>query len=429
MVELSNASVDGSSIGGSPFSGSPFSGSSFDNSSVGGASAKLLSRRTKSGVVATRVGLVVAVLLAILYAYLGSLWSGVGIGLIAFAIAATTFLLPDSVPLSLVAGMLIGLTWVVSWFVCYRTGGIASPAIVWSFFHPLTAYLVMGRRWAVGWMGLSAAHISVFVVVRELNWGVAHDLSPTASNALRTSGFIVCIFAVALVIIGAESVRNATQHAVDEATRTLERQRILTDMHDGLGSQLLGLMIQVRAKRIDDERLLQGLTACMDDLKLIVDSLDPAERTFETAVGELRARIEPRCEAAGIELKWTVEPGPPHINAERTLQVLRALQEMTTNALRHSGTKTMHVSLGRVSESPGLYEVSVRDFGNGIDPKKSSSSGRGMTSLKTRAQRLGGEFAVGPDPDASQPGTTARICFPLVETRTKAAGSNVRRIR
>ncbi len=379
-----------------------------------------LPRRTASGVVATRFGLAFGIALAGLFAYLGSPLSGLAIGFIAFGIAIVTFTVPDSVPLSTVAISLILLTWVVSWFVCYRTGGIASPAIVWSFFHPLTAYLVIGRRWAVVWVLLGGVHIGAFGLIREFGWSVKHDLSPTAANVLRTSGFIVCIIAIALVIIGAESVRHATQKAVDDANRTLERQRILTDMHDGLGSQLLGLMIQVRAKRIDDEKLLQGLSACLDDLKLIVDSLDPAERSFEVAVGELRARMQPRCEAAGIELHWALEPDPPPINAERTLQVLRAVQEMTTNALRHSNATTMNVVLRRDPSTLDRYEVSVADNGTGIDPAKANRTGRGMTSLATRAQRLGGEFRV----ETANPGTRATIMFPSVPAAIATTGTS-----
>ena len=368
-----------------------------------------LPRRTKSGVVATRFGLVFAIGLAGLFTVLGSPWSGAAVGLIAAGLAIVTFAVPDSVPLSSVAIALIGVTWAVSWFICYRTGGISSPAIVWSFFHPLTAYLVLGRRWAVVWAVLSGVHVLAFVVVRELRWGVEHDLSSTAANALRTSGFIVSIIAVALVIIGAESVRHATQSAVDDANRTLERQRILTDMHDGLGSQLLGLMIQVRAKRIDDERLLQGLAACMDDLKLIVDSLDPAERSFETALAELRARIAPRCDAAHVSLTWTTDDDLPQLNAERTLQVLRALQELTTNALRHAHASTLDV---RVAVSNGIdpsFAVAVSDNGTGFDPVAVTHSGRGMTSLRSRAQRLGGSLAI----DSTAAGTTATIRFPV----------------
>lgn len=384
-------------------------------------------RRTKSGVAATRLGLLFGALLAALFAVLGSPWSGAAISLIAVAIAYVTFFVPDSVSLQVVAVSLISLTWLVGWFVCYRTGGISSPAIVWAFFHPITAYAVLSRRWAVIWICLSGVQVVGFFTIRELDWVVRHDLSETSANALRTSGFVICIIAVALVMIGAESVRHVSQTAIDDANRALERQRILSDMHDGLGSQLLGLVVQVRAKRIDDERLLQGLAACLDDLKLIVDSLDPSERSFALAVAELRARIAPRCEAAGVRLDWTTDDHPPAINAERTLQVLRALQEMTTNALRHSGTDAMVVRLKFADNGADVYEVHVRDFGVGVSASVSArTGGRGLTSLETRAQRLGGTLHIA---DA-HPGTTVAIIFPtMIEPSEGVPARRIRRLK
>jgi signal transduction histidine kinase len=211
------------------------------------------------------------------------------------------------------------------------------------------------------------------------------------------------------VLAGTEGVKRISREATDRANRAAERERILGDMHDGVGSQLLGLMIQVRAKRIDDERLLRGLGDCLDDLKLIVDSLDPAERPFAVAIAELRTRMEPRCDAVGVELNWSIDDEPWPVNAEQTIQILRALQEMTNNALRHSHTDRIDVCLHRIPESNDRFEVGVRDYGTGFDLALVSRSGRGMTSLRTRAQRLAGELIVEPE----SPGTMVSLRFSL----------------
>jgi signal transduction histidine kinase len=366
-------------------------------------------RKTKAGVILTRIGIVFAVALAMLFAYLGSPISGLAIGSIAVALTIITTLVPDHVPLRVVSNLFTGVVSLAFVIVALRTGGLKSPAIVWCFFHPVTTYLQAGRRSAIAWTGVSAAQIAMFAFSEQLGLTVAHDISPSASNTIFLAGLFTCVLHVGFVLAGTEGVKRISREATDRANRAAERERILGDMHDGVGSQLLGLMIQVRAKRIDDERLLRGLGDCLDDLKLIVDSLDPAERPFAVAIAELRTRMEPRCDAVGVELNWSIDDEPWPVSAEQTIQILRALQEMTNNALRHSHTDRIDVWLHRMPESTDMFEVGVRDYGTGFDLALVSRSGRGMTSLRTRARRLAGELIVEPE----SPGTMVGLRFNL----------------
>ena len=348
-----------------------------------------LPRRTAAGIFLTWLGIGFVATLAILYGYLGSHISAIAIGVIALSLVFVVFFVPQDVPLATVGNGVNAVSWLVTFLVVYRTAGVSSPAIVWCFLHPITAYLCSGRRSAAVWSVLSTAQIALIFAAERLGLTYRRDLTPYTANLLRTLGFLSCILGTVILIAGAESARQASQGAMDQANKALERQRILGDMHDGVGSQLLGLMIQVRAKKIDEERLLQGLNSCLDDLKLIVDSLDPVERSFEVAIAELRDRMEPRCAAAGIDLAWTLEPDLPAISPEQTLQVLRALQELTTNALRHAKTDRIEVSLGRRKYDKHTYEVLVKDYGIGFDPDAPTRTGRGMT--------LGIAFPVGRD--------------------------------
>ncbi len=340
------------------------------------------------------MGIALAFVIAGLYTWAGSPWSGaafVGVGL---GLLVIHLFVPKSVPLSTTANVMTAVTWVATAVVGLRTGGPESPMVMWNLFPPLTTYVLVGRRAAMRWAVLSGVQIALFYMADRV-WGpLADDLSPAASDVHDIVMLIVCVLAFALVITGNESVRVAEQAHVQQANRALERQRILGDMHDGIGSQLMGLMVQVRARRIDEDRLLQGLSSCLDDLKLIVDSLDPEERSFELAVAELRARLEPRFDASGVELRWDVEGAPPELGAEATLQVLRALQEMTSNALRHAQASTVSVRLRWAS--PVRFEVSVADDGTGFDPDAAARVGRGMASLRSRAHRLGGTLTIAP---------------------------------
>lgn len=366
--------------------------------------------RMRMAVVLSWLGLVCTTSTGLLYAYLGSIWSGVAIGSISVPLLATPLLVRRRVSLLVIANVATAATWVVTFVVGARTGGFSSPAVAWSFFHPITTYVVCGRRVALWWSAMSILQIAVFFLWDRAGVDIAQDISARSSSLLRTAGFVGCILTQVALIATIEGVRVASQEALDRANRTIEHQRILDDMHDGVGSQLLGLSMQARAGTLDDERLLQALDSCLDDMRLIVDSLDPTERSFEVAIAELRARVDQRCHAAGVDLTWTLEPPVRPLEAAQTLQVLRCVQEMTTNALRHARSDRLEVSFApladdRSSATPTGYRVSVRDHGVGFDPAAPPRLGRGLTSLQTRARRLGGRLVIEP----ARPGTRCSI--------------------
>jgi signal transduction histidine kinase len=364
-----------------------------------------LAHRARNAIVISRVGVVATAVTALMFAYLGSPWSGVAIGSILIPLLSAPFAVRRSVPLSTVANVTTGITWVVTFVVAARTGGFASPALMWAFFHPITTYVVCGRRTATVWSALGVGQIMSFYVAERAGAVATQDLAPSTADLLRMVGFVGCILTLIALIAAIEGVRAASQAQVDDARRLIERQRILGDMHDGVGGQLLGMMVQARAGQLDDEQLVNGLTSCLDDLRLIVDSLDPVERPFDVAVAELRARLEPRCTAAGVTLTWTVHAPTRPLGPDAMLQVLRALQEMTTNALRHSGTASIDVTMR--PHGIAAYEVAVRDHGVGFDPENPARSGRGLPSLQARARRLGGRLSL----ERCRPGMRVALVF------------------
>ncbi len=376
-------------------------------------------RRTREGLLLTWTGSIGILVVSATYWLLGSPISGVATSSVALALIIVSLFVPQTVALATVGHVLETVSWSMTFVVTYRTGGLESPGLVWCFLHPINALVTSGRRAAITWALLSGLQLAVVFAYEPLGLAVRHDLSTRSADVMRTAGLVLCVVAVVVLIAGADGARRVSEAALIDAQRTIERQRMLGDMHDGVGGQLLGLMVQVRAGSIDDERLLQGLTSCLDELRLIVDSLDPDDRPLEVAVGELRARIESRCAAAGVDLIWRFDGAPPSLEPDQTLQVLRLIQEATTNALRHSRSERVEVSL---RFDPPMFEVAVRDYGVGFDPSDPPGRGRGLTSLRARARRLGGDLEIGP----AAPGTRVRVTFPV---RSPGPDRDVRKAR
>lgn len=185
-----------------------------------------------------------------------------------------------------------------------------------------------------------------------------------------------------------EIVRNHEEIRRNERAAMLleERSRIMRDMHDGIGGQLLGLILQARSRKLSDDALVNGLEQSLDDLRLVVHSLEQGEGSLTGALGAFRERIEPRCEAAGVALDWEIEDVgvTPNVGPDKTLQIYRILLEACTNALKHGRPSRISVSMKRHGDQ---IEIALAD--NGIGLSANSPSGRGLANMRTRAKRIG----------------------------------------
>lgn len=189
-----------------------------------------------------------------------------------------------------------------------------------------------------------------------------------------------------------------------------ERGRIMRDVHDGIGSHLLGLLLQARAGKLEGQALTTGLQSALEDLHLVVDSLDQSEGPLETALGAFRNRIMPRCDAAGIEVGWNIEElgETPAIGPAAVLQIYRILQEACSNAIKHANPKHLEFTLRRRAAEANRIEIVLKNDGRGFDSKAESKGGRGLSNMRRRALAIGAKF----DIESDAQGSCVRLLLP-----------------
>ncbi len=170
-----------------------------------------------------------------------------------------------------------------------------------------------------------------------------------------------------------------------------ERARLMRDMHDGLGGQLVHALSL--AENAGDKRdLKQALRYALSDLRLIVDSLAPSDDGFGSLLANFRHRISKSVARAGIELHWNLSGAQDtDLRADQSLALLRIIQEATTNALRHSECETITIS---VSSNADVLIAEVRDDGKGID---APGHGRGLDNMRIRADSISAGLTVRSD--------------------------------
>jgi signal transduction histidine kinase len=193
-----------------------------------------------------------------------------------------------------------------------------------------------------------------------------------------------------------------------ERTLLLERQRLMRDMHDGLGSVLTSSLAVVERGEARPAELALMLRECVDDLRAVIDSLEPAQNDLVALLATQRYRLGPRLEAAGIQLEWDMHDLPPlpWMEPPEALQVMRMMQEVLTNIVKHSGAQRVLVSAQQLGDS---VVVRVVDDGCGFDVQ-AAPTGRGLRFLHQRAASLGGALSI---ISTSGKGTTVQLSLPI----------------
>ncbi len=206
--------------------------------------------------------------------------------------------------------------------------------------------------------------------------------------------------------VALQRLHTLDQQRERERAALQERQRIMQDIHDGLGSQLVSSLALSERGALDARQTSALLRECIDDLRLAIDSLAGGDDSFAVMAGNLRFRMEPRLRAAGITLKWNsaVLHDSAAVPAAHALPLLRIMQESLSNALKHSQASEIAVTLGTDDSSLHIW---VSDNGKGFDPQR-MHQGKGVSGMEKRARGIGAKLNI-----EGGGGTTVRLRLPL----------------
>lgn len=238
-----------------------------------------------------------------------------------------------------------------------------------------------------GWLAVSA----VLWAFARANYAItpAHQVNwINVGDWLRLSAYLVAVVAVAVEL-------NLYWRRVADNAVLEERHRIARDMHDGLAQELAFIVSQTqslagsktspRAKLVarSAERALDESRRAIAALTRAVD--EPLDVALTQEAEDVGGRL-------GIRVVLDVEP-VPHVAPDTREALLRIMREAVTNAGRHGRAKSVHVALAN------HHGVSLRvsDDGCGFrvdDPAVFAGDRWGITSMRERAEALGGRFSV-----------------------------------
>lgn len=207
-----------------------------------------------------------------------------------------------------------------------------------------------------------------------------------------------------------------------------ERTRLMRDLHDGLGGQLVSI-VALSERGHDGATITDAARAALKDLRLVIDSMDDIGGDLMLALGSWRERATSQLRPHDIALDWRVAtpqglPLHPELRPWHVVQIVRILDEAVTNAVKHAQACNIAVTIETLDDGRGPYGmISVADDGRGFalegngEAAGAGRTARGLRNMRSRAARCG--VVLDLFSDAS--GTRVRLQLPQIFPDSDAA--------
>ncbi|MEL7190220.1 MAG: ATP-binding protein, partial [Pseudomonadota bacterium] len=189
-----------------------------------------------------------------------------------------------------------------------------------------------------------------------------------------------------------EQAHNRQVQLVRRSTVEEERRRIMRDMHDGLGSHLMSLLMMARGGHTKPADYAIGLQNVIDEMRLMIDSMDSVGGSIHAVLALFRKRVVNSARDAGFQVEWhnALTEAVPQLGPRAGLQIFRILQEAVTNSLKHSKGDTIAVHITQDTDRQGAVRIVIAD--NGDASPKLLETGHGLRNMRHRARSIGADL-------------------------------------
>jgi signal transduction histidine kinase len=231
------------------------------------------------------------------------------------------------------------------------------------------------------------------------------SLSDASMGAGLFLGISLFAFMSSVVVLRQVAVRDelrrvnselrATQTLLEENTRIAERVRIARELHDLVGHHLTALTLNLEVvTHLVDGKVLEHVQQAHSLAKLLLADVrevvsDMRQDDMVNLADALHTLIE------GVpkpRIHLDLPSGAVMTEPQRAQVLLRCVQEMITNSVRHAQASNLWIRLSITGD--GLA-MSARDDGIGADKV---AVGNGLLGMAERLKQLGGKLEIESEP-------------------------------
>jgi signal transduction histidine kinase len=253
---------------------------------------------------------------------------------------------------------------------------------------------------AVGWLIVQNVLLAIFL-------GRIPDvsLSDVSTSAAFFLGISIFAFMSSVVVLRQNTARDelrrvnselrATQSLLEENTRIAERVRISRELHDLVGHHLTALTLNLEVvTHLVDGKVLEHVQQAHSLARLLL--ADVREVVSDMRQGDMVNLADALNTLIGgvptpkihLDLPFEEVMTEP----QRAQVLLRCVQEMITNSVRHAKAENLWI---RLSMSRDGLAMSARDDGIGADKV---AVGNGLLGMAERLKQLGGKLEIESEP-------------------------------
>jgi signal transduction histidine kinase len=185
-----------------------------------------------------------------------------------------------------------------------------------------------------------------------------------------------------------------------------EKASLARELHDELGGLLVGARMDISwaeqhlgASEFDMKhrlnRVQQNLSAGIDLKRRIIEELRPTLLDNVGFLAALRWQMKETCARAGFKCNEYFPDEEPKFTADAAIALFRIAQEAFTNLTKHSGAKTVDVTLD-IDDDTVVFRIT--DDGKGFSDAGSASGVHVLASMRHRVRALGGTLDVSSSP-------------------------------
>ncbi len=284
-------------------------------------------------------------------------------------------------------------------FRIYRSGFKPALFYITAFlflFSSFVFYTIRSMTSIQGWLSLHIVQLGNFVEVMILTLGLAYWFKTIQDDKQKQ-----------LEVLSQKQKEMAN-----------EKDRIVQDLHDSLGSRLSTISLSLQRVITDtkNESLVpihEMTNKSMNDLRDSIWALNKESismEELEQRINSLFWQYRKMNYPISLEMKVIGDIHSIQLTSDAGIQLFRIVQEAVQNSIKHSQAKNLVVTL---IQEINFLKLVVNDNGLGFQwPPVSMDDHFGLGHMKKRAEQLGAAFMLYSEPGQ---GTRISIVVPLTE--------------
>lgn len=198
----------------------------------------------------------------------------------------------------------------------------------------------------------------------------------------------------AVELIKNEQVKSMRNYIKGEEN---ERNRIASELHDGVGGTLSAIKLKLRKITEDDknpqiDKVINNIDELYEEVRSITHNLITPQLKDSVFIEIINNLVNDIKDATSLEitLEYLEEDKINQLSEEIQVTVYRMIQELLKNSVTHSNGTKIEINLNKFEHELNLV---FEDNGSGFDPA-TKKIGIGLRNIETRTKALGGKLII-----------------------------------